>query len=312
MKKKFATLVALALVMAFVAGSNTSVQAASAKGYHKGEGSWAYIVVAGADGNEEIIFHPQGVETGFFELDKVKGVSYNEKTNTLTLKNFKRPDACISVNEMGSDFKIKLVGKNELSYISVWGYGYAGCLELTGSGTLTLNKSKNTAAAFVLRAERSAASLKVGKKVKLNAYAGKETGISVNISESTITSAEKTFLFNGRKSIKDAVKDKQELVELTEKLVEIKGEDFTNLWYDNLYTLTKGGKSYFGFVFPGDEGFEYYICKGTGEYSDGFEIVQVVKQITEYKDDPFAEAGYSYKKAGSVYNYTFKGNLILK
>lgn len=314
MKKRSATLLALVLVLALVAVPNTSVQAASTEGYHTGDGSWAYIqVINEGETGSTFIFHPEGVKAGYITLGKMTGLSYDKKTNTLTMKNFKQPNMTLDINEMGSDFKIKLVGKNEIGSITAWGYGYAGCIELTGSGTLTVNKSKTADAAFTFRAEQSAATLTVGKKVKLYAYAGKESGVSVQVIDSTVSTAAKSFVFNGRKSVKNAEMTTVDLIERVEKSVHLVYEDgYDTYWPESLYTLSKDGKTYWGFAFPGDYGFEYYICKGTGEMNGDTEIVEIDEQITEFEQDPFAEAGYSYKKIGEMYSYTFKGNLTIK
>lgn len=309
MKKKIYAFIVLALVMAFVAGPTASVQAASTKGYHKGEESWAYIQLIDATTDEaSAIFHPQGVKCGM-ALSKMKGLSYNKKTNTLTMKNFKQPNLVLDINEMGSDFKIKLVGKNQVNSITVGGLGYAGCVELTGSGTLIVNKSKSACEAFTFNAENSAAVLKVGKKAKLYAYAGEESGYSVRVLDSTVSSVSKTFVFNGRKSTKNVEKTTEVLYERIEKGVKLS----SGISIESLYTLTKSGKTYWGFVFPGDYENEFYICKETGEdWVNGLEIVEIIEQITEFNEDPFTDNGYSYNQTSSVCHYLIKGNLIIK
>ena len=51
----------------------------------------------------------------------VKGISYDLKTNTLTLNNFKS-DKMLMITDMGDDFKIKLVGYNEVGFIGSVGF----------------------------------------------------------------------------------------------------------------------------------------------------------------------------------------------
>ena len=51
---------------------------------------------------------------------KVKGVTYNKGTNTLTLKNVSSSVISgISIKGMGKDFKIKLVGKNSIKHLTI-------------------------------------------------------------------------------------------------------------------------------------------------------------------------------------------------
>ena len=65
-----------------------------------------------------------------------KGVSYNEKTNTLTLNNYTGKE--ISCNMMGDDFKIELKGENTLEMLYIWSDYYGGSLTITGDGVLNV------------------------------------------------------------------------------------------------------------------------------------------------------------------------------
>ena len=68
--------------------------------------------------------------------------AYDPATNTLTLTNFSAHE--LDVNLMGNGFRIELVGSNVLDRLCVWGAYYGGSVTLTGSGTLTVNKSGNS------------------------------------------------------------------------------------------------------------------------------------------------------------------------
>ncbi len=72
----------------------------------------------------------------YAQPDYPKGMSYNKKTNTLTLSNFSGD--YLDLNEMGEDFKIKLVGKNKLLALTVWGNHYGGRVTFTGKGSLDI------------------------------------------------------------------------------------------------------------------------------------------------------------------------------
>ncbi|MBO4524485.1 MAG: leucine-rich repeat protein [Ruminococcus sp.] len=65
-----------------------------------------------------------------------KGVSYNEKTNTLTLDNYTGNE--IKCSSMGDDFTIELKGENTVEMIYVYGDGYGGSLTISGKGILNV------------------------------------------------------------------------------------------------------------------------------------------------------------------------------
>lgn len=67
---------------------------------------------------------------------EVEGVSYNRRTNTLTLSNFS--GGLLETNAMGNGFTVKLAGDNYLENVVIWGSGYGGSVTFTGSGTLNV------------------------------------------------------------------------------------------------------------------------------------------------------------------------------
>lgn len=101
----------------------------------------------------------------------IKGATYDLKTNTLTLKNFNQPKKGISVNAMGEDFKLKLVGKNKVGTLTIWGYGWGGNIQITGSGSIEINKKKIVDNAINLKAEGSNAVFKVDKTATVKLWA---------------------------------------------------------------------------------------------------------------------------------------------
>ena len=74
---------------------------------------------------EKAIYEPNTVHN-----DVLEGVTYDKASNTLTLDNVKT-DLFLSINEMGEDFKINLVGENEIPYMIIYGFGYGGNVEFT-------------------------------------------------------------------------------------------------------------------------------------------------------------------------------------
>ena len=112
----------------------------------------------------------------------LKGMSYNKKSNTLTLKNVKAPTYTLSLRGMGTGFKIKLVGKNSLAGIESeyatkynskgeFAGQYPSSLTITGTGSLELNKNKYNYAAISLSAYGTASKIVIDKKANLKLYA---------------------------------------------------------------------------------------------------------------------------------------------
>lgn len=68
----------------------------------------------------------------------VAGFSYDEATNTLTLNNVDAAGKWLSINGMGEDFKIEVIGANTLDKIDHAGGGWGGSITFTGSGSIVL------------------------------------------------------------------------------------------------------------------------------------------------------------------------------
>jgi len=77
----------------------------------------------------------------------ITGISYNEKLNTLTLKNVKT-DAALVLTAMGDDFKISVTGYNEIGCIISADLAWGGSIEFTGNGILEVNGDKKYPAAI--------------------------------------------------------------------------------------------------------------------------------------------------------------------
>ncbi|WP_026526967.1 carbohydrate-binding protein [Butyrivibrio sp. VCD2006] len=93
--------------------------------------------------NDKVIFgDPYAIKNYKSPVRTVSGISYNYNTNTLTLTNCNYPDNFIQCRNMGSTFKIKLVGKNTLRALAVSGANWPTPLHLTGSGSIVLNPNK--------------------------------------------------------------------------------------------------------------------------------------------------------------------------
>ena len=73
----------------------------------------------------------------------VPGATYDKPTNTLTLDHVKLTDN-LGIYYMGDDFRLCIKGECELTKITVFNFSgkYSTSLNITGTGTLTLNKEK--------------------------------------------------------------------------------------------------------------------------------------------------------------------------
>lgn len=165
--KHFKKVSLMLAVLCMWVGCVLTVQAAN--GPNTGEYSAAYINIYDRGGTNTNHFV---YVTGSQKAETVKGAVYDKKTNTLTLTNYKHPTMSIEANEMGDDFKIKLVGDNQIKSLIVWGYGYGGSVEILGDGTLTINKNKEKNCGITMQPEGTKAVLKVSGKAVVDVYAG--------------------------------------------------------------------------------------------------------------------------------------------
>ena len=298
---------ALILIMVMVISLfPTGVMAASNKGPSDG---FCFIRIEKSETDIVSIFFPQAAAAGT-TVETVSGFSYDKKTNTLTIKNVKQPKWVLNVNEMGTDFKIKLVGTNELYGVTAWGFGYAGSIEFTGTGKLTLNKAKTRSEAFIMYAENSKAVLKVGKKVTLNAYAGKKTKTSVSIEESTVKKASDSMVFSNGTSTKKVKTTKTPVVKTGEFAFQTDFGDAGIFEYSNTAILLskKGSKKQYAACRNSETGgwLIYEISEDIGEVTN-LPIAKLIGNSDDYEKD-----GYKATVTGYVYTHTYSGNLLLK
>ncbi|MBR4242195.1 MAG: hypothetical protein IKR97_08240 [Eubacterium sp.] len=97
---------------------------------------------------------------------KISGLSYSLSSNTLTISSVKNDKLRIDASEMGSKFKIKVIGSCEIARLNV----LFGGLTITGSGTLTINEKKKNDYAIM---GDSLNPFTVDKNVSLKLYAKK-------------------------------------------------------------------------------------------------------------------------------------------
>lgn len=161
-----AAAIALTTVMALSAAVVFTVPKAEAANGPCDEGDWAYAYIAvGNSETKDNIFSSQG-------SNAIDGVSYDKASNTLTLNQYKNADNYIATDMMGDDFKIRLIGENEISSIVAYGDAWGGSVTICGDGSLTVNPKKQEDYGVRLYAEGTASVLSVENTCNVTIYAG--------------------------------------------------------------------------------------------------------------------------------------------
>lgn len=165
-KRSKAVAIALTTVMALSAAVVFTVPKAEAANGPCDEGDWAYAYIAvGNSETKDNIFSSQ-------ESNAIDGVSYDKASNTLTLDGYKNADNYIATNMMGDDFKIRLIGDNEIGSIVAYGDAWGGSVTICGDGSLTVNPKKQEDYGVRLYAEGTASVLSVENTCNVTIYAG--------------------------------------------------------------------------------------------------------------------------------------------
>ena len=185
-----------AFLMSFVM-LGSSVEAAN--GPNEQDWSSAYIVIDDGSANPKQLYNANKSVT----ISTVKNISYDKKTNTLTLNGYQEAEKRIVANEMGDDFKVKVVGNNQIQGIAVWGYSYGGSLTLEGNGSLEINKNRVQGEPISLMAEEANAQFKVKQGVTLRVYRDKKYLSSIVVSYSA--AAKDGIIFEGNDTLNQKV-----------------------------------------------------------------------------------------------------------
>ncbi len=144
---------------------------------------------------ETAVLYPQ--IDGYKPSDLFSGASYNLKTNTLTLKNVTAKYASLMLLEMGDDFKINLIGYNELGDISSSAGTRGGSVTITGNGELVVNRTKNFNG-ITIGANETNSTLTVEDTVKLKVYADTDFEMpSIDIFSSACTNSAEIIKLGG-------------------------------------------------------------------------------------------------------------------
>lgn len=129
-------------------------------------GDWAYAYINVRNGEEStLLFSSKGTNS-------IDGMSYDRESNTLTLNNYKSSTTVIVTNMMGDDFKINLVGDNEIGSIGSYGDAWGGSINISGNGTLVINADKSDDYGVAFFAEGTNSVLSVADTCNVTIYSG--------------------------------------------------------------------------------------------------------------------------------------------
>ena len=129
-------------------------------------GDWAYAYINVRTGEDSTtIFSSKGTNS-------IDGMSYDRQTNTLTLNNYKNKAAGIATNMMGDDFKINLIGDNEIGGIGSYGDAWGGSINICGNGSLVINADRANDYGVAFFAEGTNSVLSVADTCNVTIYSG--------------------------------------------------------------------------------------------------------------------------------------------
>ena len=129
-------------------------------------GDWAYAYINVRNGEESnLLFSSEGTNS-------IDGMSYDRESNTLTLNNYKSSTTVIVTNMMGDDFKINLIGDNEIGSIGSYGDAWGGSINISGNGSLVINADKSDDYGIAFFAEGTNSVLSVADTCNVTIYSG--------------------------------------------------------------------------------------------------------------------------------------------
>ncbi len=195
---------------------------------------------------------------GYKPTEPFTGASYDLKTNTLTLKNVTAKNAALTLMEMGDDFKINLIGYNELGDIASSSGTRGGSITITGNGELVINRTKNFNG-ITIDANETNSTLTVEENVKLKVYADTDFEMpSIDIFSSACTNSAEIIKLGGTVTGNNIDFNKY-TVDYYEQLeaYDLFWDSYD--WYE--FGLEKDGVYYVADEYLDDETYEY-----TGEY----------------------------------------------
>ena len=202
------------------------------------------------------VFYPQA--EGIFDTEVYPGASYDLETNTLTLNNVKSKTSVLNAMDMGDDFKIKLIGYNELGGISSVATTRGGSVTITGNGELVLNRA-DAGLGIYIDAAGTASTLNIEETVKLKAYSTSGLGIpTIYVSGSSLTDSAELIKIGGT-VVSDKPGFEKYKVDIYEQI-----EAYDLEW--NCYDWYEIGLIKDGVYYIADEEYDEETYESTGKY----------------------------------------------
>jgi hypothetical protein len=198
--------------------------------------------VGGSVGNrvERLVYYRENMmmESSPIVTDNeaVPGATYDKPTNTLTLDHVKLTDN-LGIYYMGDDFRLCVKGECELTKITVFNFSgkYSTSLNITGTGTLTLNKGKTYSEAIEFYSEGvSLTHFDIAPSVTVHLYASayEDEEFPQNVVNINSTYADPAITVGG-KAIPEAK---------SERRVETISKTVNALWLENPDHVYQRGK----------------------------------------------------------------------
>lgn len=195
---------------------------------------------------------------GYTPSSTYKGASYDLETNTLTLKNVVSKYSVLMLSAMGDDFKINLVGYNELGCIISSAGTRGGSITITGSGELVLNRTKDFGG-ISIGANETVSTLTIEETVKFKAFGSPEFEMpAIEVYGSACTDSSEIIKLGGN-VVGDAPVFEKYIVNIYEQMEAYDLDWECYEWYD--YGLKKDGVYYVA-----DEYWDEETYEPTGEY----------------------------------------------
>ena len=254
-------------------------------------GDWAYAYINVRTGEDSTtIFSSK-------ETNSIAGMSYDRQTNTLTLNNYKNKTAGIATNMMGDDFKINLIGDNEIGGIGSYGDAWGGSINICGNGSLVINADRSGDYGVAFFAEGTNSVLSVADTCNVTIYSGSKAVVHTidNITDKPIrdngTLKENvTYNVSHPLQISSLYARYYEYDPYTTNTVYKNEADNTSLYYIKELTYVESGKvtyTIYKLTTKNALGDVYYADK-IGEYDNipaGYTKTTLDKPISYYESD---------------------------
>ena len=288
--KKMAALVT-AVVLAVSAAVSFAVPQVKAANGPCDTGDWAYAYINVRNGEESnLLFSSEGTNS-------IDGMSYDRESNTLTLNNYKSSTTVIVTNMMGDDFKINLVGDNEIGSIGSYGDAWGGSINICGNGSLVINADRTGDYGVAFFAEGTNSVLSVADTCNVTIYSGSKAVVYTSdnqtdkpIKDNGTLKENVTYNVSHPLQISQLYARYYEYDPYTTDIVYKNEADNTSLYYIKELTYVESGKvtyTMYKLTTKKALGDVYYADK-IGEYDNipaGYTEITLDKPISYYESD---------------------------